>query len=94
MWPRGSVAAVARATSNFRIRNSLTGATCGHHHHTREKALACIPHMGWDPEDCMVEMFRDDKERKTSMHHKPRTGRRGTREAEYRTGPLAPPETF
>lgn len=84
MWQRRSAGSMARATCNFRIRNTATGETCGHHHHTRDKALQCVCHMGWDPGSCVVEEFCDEKGRKTSMHHRPRTGRRGTREEEYR----------
>lgn len=72
-----------KRTSNIRARNMATGETCGHHHHSREKALECIVSMGWDPLDCVVEEFNDKNDRKGSLHHKPKHGRKGTREAEF-----------
>lgn len=52
---------------NYRIRNEALGQTCGHHHHTRAKALQCIDRMGWKPCDCVVETFSGDDE---NMNHK------------------------
>lgn len=69
--------------TNLRARNIATGETCGHHHHTREKALECVERMGWNPDDCTIEEFYDNGDRKASMHHRPKNGRRGTRKADF-----------
>lgn len=79
----GGARGMTRRTVNFRIRNDALGETCGHHHHSRDKALGCIVHMGWDPDDCTVEMFDDNRNRKRSIHCKHRKTR-GTRQEENR----------
>lgn len=46
---------------NYHAVNTLTGQTCGHHHHSIAKAKQCIDWFGWN--DCgIVEKFADSKE--------------------------------
>lgn len=78
---------MSKRKANTRVRNLATGATCGHHHHTRESALRCLERIGWSPDECIIEEFDDNQNRKRSMHH--RGGKqKGTREEVYRPVPL------
>ena len=74
---------MSRRRPNYPVRNVALGADCGHHHHTREKALLCMATLGWNPKVCLVEQFYEGDDRKASIHHKG-WNRRGTREEEYR----------
>ena len=60
-----------RCSYNYRLRNLATGETCGHHHHSQEKAQECIERFAWDPSDCVVERFTgaDENAGKNSWRH-------------------------